>query len=246
MFEKKYWQQVNLLLEILPELNEFPQLALHGGTAINLFYRAMPRLSVDLDLTWTQTGSREHDLRGIKNSLHSLRNTLVRRIPHIQVRLNETQPGLYKLYCQRGGAQVKVEVNTVNRGLLEAAQLKPLNLRAQEVLERFCEVQLVGYGQLFGGKWVAALDRQHPRDIFDIMVMLDAEGYTPSLHRGLLFCLLSSNRPIHELLAPTRLDQRQALNRVRPQSRKLDHMSSVCSSLFESKACVALKIKEST
>jgi predicted nucleotidyltransferase component of viral defense system len=89
------------------------------------------------------------------------------------LRLNETQFGIYKLYCQKGRAQVKVEVNTVNRGLLEPAQRRVLHPGAQELLERFCEVQMVGYGQLFGGKCVAALDRQHPRDVFDVRELLN-------------------------------------------------------------------------
>lgn len=47
-----YKRQVNLLLKILPEIAKESVLALHGGTAINLFLREMPRLSVDADLTY--------------------------------------------------------------------------------------------------------------------------------------------------------------------------------------------------
>jgi predicted nucleotidyltransferase component of viral defense system len=173
MFEPQYLQQVKLLLEILPAIDRFPSLALHGGTAINLFYRPLPRLSVDIDLTWTNAGSRAHDLRAIKEDLRSLQKILQKDIPQSQLRLNETQFGIYKLYCQKGRAQVKVEVNTVNRGLLEPTQRRVLHPVAQELLERFCEVQMVGYGQLFGGKCVAALDRQHPRDVFDVRELLN-------------------------------------------------------------------------
>ncbi len=46
-----YRKQVQLLLDVLPEVAKEACFAMHGGTAINLFYRDMPRLSVDIDLT---------------------------------------------------------------------------------------------------------------------------------------------------------------------------------------------------
>lgn len=48
----KYNHQVRLLLAVLPEIAKEHCFALHGGTAINLFIRNMPRLSVDIDLTY--------------------------------------------------------------------------------------------------------------------------------------------------------------------------------------------------
>jgi hypothetical protein len=47
---KTYYDQVDLLLTVLPSLAEIDDFALKGGTAINLFFRDMPRLSVDIDL----------------------------------------------------------------------------------------------------------------------------------------------------------------------------------------------------
>ena len=44
-----YAKQVMLLLEILPDVAEEKNFALHGGTAINLFHLNMPRVSVDRD-----------------------------------------------------------------------------------------------------------------------------------------------------------------------------------------------------
>ena len=52
MFDPVYVKQANLLLRCLPEIVKQPCFALKGGTAINLFLRAMPRLSVDIDLTY--------------------------------------------------------------------------------------------------------------------------------------------------------------------------------------------------
>lgn len=65
MFEAQYEAQVRLLLECLPHVNNSEAFALHGGTAINLFVRDMPRLSVDIDLTYLPVASREESLGGI-------------------------------------------------------------------------------------------------------------------------------------------------------------------------------------
>jgi hypothetical protein len=69
---------------------------------------------------------------------------------------------------------------------------------------------VVPIGQLFGGKIVAALDRQHPRDLFDVKYMLENEGFTSQIKEGFIFFLLCSERPLHELLSPNFKDQRSA------------------------------------
>jgi hypothetical protein len=64
-----FYRQVHLLLRLLPEVAKVDAFALHGGTAINLFYHEMPRLSVDIDLTWIPYGERESDLQQIVEKL---------------------------------------------------------------------------------------------------------------------------------------------------------------------------------
>ena len=62
--------------------------------------------------------------------------------------------------------------------------------------------------QLYGGKIAAALSRQHPRDLFDVRYM---EYPIESCREGLIFCLLGSDRPLHESFAPNLIDQREAM-----------------------------------
>lgn len=83
--------------------------------------------------------------------------------------------------------------------------------KAQEEFDAFCAIAVVPLGQLYGGKICAALDRQHPRDIFDVKYLMANEGFSDAVKAGLLFGLLSSDRPLNEVLAPNYLDQRQAL-----------------------------------
>lgn len=116
----------------------------------------------------------------------------------------------YKLFCQLGDSLIKVEVNTINRGIIAPVELLPLSIVAQDTFNQFVEARIVPKSQLFGGKVVAALDRQHPRDIFDMHQFLSNKGQLIEIKKGVLFCLLSSNRPIHELLTPNYLDQNKA------------------------------------
>jgi hypothetical protein len=82
---------------------------------------------------------------------------------------------------------------------------------AQKEFEAYCEMPVVPIGQLHGGKICAALDRQHPRDLFDVKYILQNEGINKDVKIGLLYSLLSSARPLHELLNPHFQDQHEAM-----------------------------------
>ena len=186
--------------------------ALHGGTAINLFHDEMPRLSVDIDLTYLPIEDRGTDLKAIKANLEEIAAELRRVVPGIQV-INPIQiMGEYKLFCNLKGVQIKIEVNTINRGVIADVENRRLCKRAQEKFDQFFEMRTVPKNQLYGGKIIAALDRQHPRDIFDTMRLLDKESLDEEIIRGFLFCLLSSSKPMHEILAPVFKDQQSAMN----------------------------------
>lgn len=70
----------------------------------------------------------------------------------------------------------------------------------------FAEMQIVSLPDLYAGKMAAALDRQHPRDLFDIHHLLENEGIDEDLFRAFLIYLASHPRPVHELLCPHKLD----------------------------------------
>ena len=70
----------------------------------------------------------------------------------------------------------------------------------------FAETVVVSFEDLYGSKIVAALDRQHPRDLFDIKQLYENEGLTDDLFRVFLVYLASSSRPPHELLNPNLRD----------------------------------------
>ena len=197
-----YKKQVALLLRILPEVSVEKKFALHGGTAINLFELNLPRLSVDVDLTYTTFGDRTQDLKTIRLLLENLKTRIQKRIPAIRFSNPVVASENLKLICSTSEATVKIEVNQINRGLIGESRLMPLCENAQAEFDSFCEMSVVSAKQLWGGKVVAALDRQHPRDLFDINNLLTVTGFTEDIKSGFIFFLLCSKRPIHELLNP--------------------------------------------
>ena len=203
-----YKKQVRLLLNVLPEVAKETCFAMHGGTAINLFVRDMPRLSVDIDLTYVEIAERKETLDGINAALVRIKERIEGLRPTIRV---QHKANVCKLQVDEHGVIIKIEVNMVGRGLIGDANKLPLCDVAQEQFDAFCAMPLVPVGQLYGGKICAALDRQHPRDLFDVKLLFDNEGFTDEIKSGFVFGLVSSNRPTFELLDPHLLDQRTAV-----------------------------------
>ncbi len=202
-----YKRQVRLLLDVLPEIAKEKCFAMHGGTAINLFVRDMPRLSVDIDLTYVEIADRKETLDTINAALARIKERVERLRSSIRI---EQKERVCKLQLDENGIIIKIEVNMVGRGLIGEAITVQLCETAQDEFDTFCVSSIVPMAQLYGGKLCAALDRQHPRDLFDVRILLDNEGFSNEIKRGFMFGLISSNRPIHEMLDPNLLDQRSA------------------------------------
>jgi len=203
-----YKNQVALLLTVLPYVGEETAFALHGGTAINLFQQNMPRLSVDIDLTYLPITDRETSMADINQKLSAIKEKIIRLFPNVKV---VHKKGASKLLINTNDSAVKVEVNQIKRGCFADIQKLILSEKAQNQFNTFCEVPVVEKGHLYGGKICAALDRQHPRDIFDIHYMFSNNDFSPSIKKGFIFYLISSNRPIAEMLNPNLKHQRDVL-----------------------------------
>lgn len=209
-----YRHQVTLLIQILPFIEEETCFALKGGTAINLFVRDMPRLSVDIDLTYLPVADRKTSLQDINTAMRRLAENIRAEIPGIQVHETSLQDenAVYKLVINLNGAQVKVEVTPVLRGCVYDPETRTVSSRV-EAEYGFVEANLVSFADLYAGKIVAALDRQHPRDLFDIRELFAQEGIDDALREAFVIYLLSHNRPITEVLAPNYKDIRQVFER---------------------------------
>ena len=198
----RYVTQVRLMLSTLPIIARESVFALKGGTAINLFHRDMPRLSIDIDLTYLPVADRRSSLRGIDEALERIAAAINGRDPRIRARRiagsgdNDT-----RIMVSDGRVQVKIETSPMTRGAVYPARSM---VASQAVLDRFgfVEMNVLAFEDLYSGKLHAALDRQHPRDLFDVKLLYENEGLTDDLFRVFMVYVASSGRPMHELLAP--------------------------------------------
>jgi len=201
-----YLATARLLTEIAPVVFESGIFALKGGTAINLFLREMPRLSVDLDLVFTDHRlPRAEALGAINEALRVARDELAKRRLKVQA-VSAADMGETKLLVQRDDLSVKIEVNTVIRGTVHPTRRMALTAAASDALMADLDLPLLSPEDIYGGKLVAAMDRQHPRDLFDVMELFAHEGITPEIRRAFVVYLASHNRTLHEVLFPTPKD----------------------------------------
>lgn len=208
MSQSKYIRQVELILQVLPEIFKDKNLALKGGTAINLFVRNMPRLSVDIDLVYLPKEPRELFLKNLTSSLQTLAHGIERNLKgcRIQKNYNKNPYCLSKLVVYKNLVNIKIETNIVLRETIWPCETKSLCQKAQDDFLLFLKAETMSFAELYAGKICAALDRQHPRDLFDIKLLLDNEGLTPEIRKAFVIYLASSPRPISELLGGNQLD----------------------------------------
>ncbi|EBX9238475.1 Nucleotidyl transferase of uncharacterised function (DUF1814) [Salmonella enterica] len=195
-----YARQVRLLMTALPHVAKESCFALKGGTAINLFVQDFPRLSVDIDLAYKTYTDRDTDLAAINDALMRITESLNGR-PEITAIRQENKADEKRIIVNTADAKIKIEVSPVWRGLL----LPPAEMPVCEQVEMeygFTTMNVVSLADLYGGKICAALDRQHPRDLFDVLNMLEKPGLTREIFDGFLCYLAGHPRPIAELLAP--------------------------------------------
>ncbi|NQT27638.1 nucleotidyl transferase AbiEii/AbiGii toxin family protein [candidate division KSB1 bacterium] len=185
-------------------------LVLKGGTAINYFYRNLPRLSVDIDLSFLPIESREKSLQSISQSISRITENLQYTIPGIRIILRKSTSSDLPLgfIVILNNVTVKVEINTVIRGSVFSPENASLCENASSILESNIEMKRLSIPDLYGGKICAALDRQHPRDLFDIKLLLENEGFITDIRKAFIVYLISHQRPMSELLNPNLKDIR--------------------------------------
>lgn len=206
MFNPRYEAQVRLLIECLPHVAKQECFALKGGTAINLFLHDLPRISVDIDLTYLPLTSRDESLREISLALQKIKADIEKYVSESLVKERLIQGCIARLSIATPQAEIKVEPNLVLRGCVGSPSLREISPVAQEQFGVSARITTLAVEDLYGGKLCAALDRQHPRDIFDIRQLFADGGITPTIRRAFVVYLASHSRPMHELLCPNLID----------------------------------------
>jgi predicted nucleotidyltransferase component of viral defense system len=198
-----YYRQVQFLIQLLPLVAEEPCFALKGGTAINLFVRDLPRLSVDIDLVYLPTHDRAQALEAIKSALKRIAQRIQSVFPSVHI--TETfldKSDALRLIIAHKGVQIKIELSPVLRGTVYEPVIRSVTASVEDQFG-FAEIAVVSLADLYAGKLCAALDRQHPRDLYDVKLLLENEGITEEIRKAFLVYLISHPRPISEILNPT-------------------------------------------
>ncbi|BAP89244.1 Ync [Burkholderiales bacterium GJ-E10] len=198
--DKHYADTVRLLLAVAPEVFANDIFAMKGGTAINLFVQDMPRLSVDIDVVYRPWQVRREDAL---NAINGELAAIARRVAPlgVQTRLVRSRDfGDTKLTVERDESQVKIEVNVVFRGTVLPVERKPLNPKTSDLFSVEFEAPILARDELYASKLVAALDRQHPRDLFDVWQLYQSGGLSNGMVECFVLYLAGHNRPPHEVL----------------------------------------------
>ena len=160
-----------------------------------------------MDLTYLPVAGRSESLADIDTAMKRIAERI--RVEQPRTRVHEAalanDGAVNKLFVRDGNVQVKIEVTPVTRGCVYEPETRTVSERVEAEFG-FAETQLVSFADLYGGKLVAALDRQHPRDLFDVRGLLANEGIEDTLRTAFVIYMLSHNRPMAEVLAPTRKD----------------------------------------
>lgn len=203
---KAYVDTVRLMLETAPEVFSSGRFAMKGGTAINLFVQDLPRLSVDIDVVFVPHRTpRETALAEIADELAALKTRITRRGIKVEIASGKTGDET-KLLVRRGRIEVKIEMNHVFRGTLLPVGTRPLTKTASDLFTTALAVPTLAVAELYGSKLVAAMDRQHPRDLFDVHGLFNRFGLTPEIVECFVGYTAGHNRPVHEVLGSRDID----------------------------------------
>ena len=192
--DSPYYKQVSLLIRMLPVVATETVFALKGGTAINLFVRDFPRLSVDIDLAYLPLEPRDEALINVRAALQRITDKINTQ-PDIRAAFQDNKADELRIVVSSPVATIKIEVSPVARGTLHSAEI----MSVQESVEDefgYAEIQVVSLPDLYGGKLCAAMDRQHPRDLFDVRMLLGSEGISREIFSG-LFNLYTKSSPAY-------------------------------------------------
>jgi len=202
-WDRRYTDRVKLLVEVLPTLAKEPRFALKGGTAINLFEHDLPRLSVDIDLTWLPVQEFAIDIAQITEALERLADLLRAPPLRLQVQTSSSDRGasINRLIVSRGRTRVQIETTPVMRGAVHPVRTMAVQPQVQEAFG-FASIQVLDFADLYAGKMAAALSRQHPRDLFDIGLLLEDRRTDERLWRTFLVYMTCSPKPAWEMLVP--------------------------------------------
>lgn len=239
--ESETWRQTRIVGQILPAVAEETCFALKGGTAINFFVLDLYRLSVDIDLTYLPAEPRETALAGIDAGLRRIARRLSSQY---DVAFGRTSAGGHAdtVMVRAGRDEVKIEVNPVLRQTLLPVRVLGVQPRV-EASFGYTRMQVLSHEELYAGKLVAALDRQHPRDVFDARALLDTQGLSEALMRAFVAYVAGHKKVMAHIVAPRFGDLRKFRNLYDTQLRGMTEEDLSVATLVETWKRLATEVR---
>lgn len=239
-----YYKQAELLLRVLPYINSENVFVLKGGTAINFFVRELPRISVDIDLAYVPVNEREAALTDISKTLENISTNIRQAFQDCSINLKRIQRSkiIRAMIISVNDITVKIEANLVLRGTIYNPEVMDLCQEAQNIFEMSITSKVLSFAELYGGKICAALDRQHPRDLFDIHLLLNNEGINEKIRKAFIVYLISHPRPVVEILNPNFIDIRQIFEN---EFKGMTKIEVKLDELLETRKSLVTRIKNS-
>lgn len=194
-----------MVLDTLPSVIQVDSFALKGGTAINLFEQPLPRFSVDIDIQYLP---QEDTYEEAHKNLSKAMNEIAARVQtNTNYRANRVMPHRLRIVSSHNqNIQIKVETNPITRGHLLETRL--MDILVPDTITGNFGVELpttpvLSRAELYGGKLVAAMSRQNPRDFYDLHKLLESDGgINHEIGAMFLVLALSAPRSIGKLLNP--------------------------------------------
>ncbi len=195
--------KVTLLMDVLPKVATESAFAVRGGTAINMFYQKMPRLSVNIDLTWLPVADRSSSLRNIDRALKRIVALIRENNSGIHAQyLKRKRTTFPRIIVNKGKTFVTIATSTVVRGtVLPSSSMMTFDSVTKYF--RSMQMNVVSFEDAYSGKICAALERKYPHDLFDVMMLYNNGGLTDDLFRVLMVYAACSSQPMHKVLSPS-------------------------------------------
>lgn len=217
--KERYLAQTRLLLDVLPIIRDYPDFALKGGTALNYFLHDLPRLSVDIDLQYLPVTPYQKARFEIHRQMEAMCADVQRALVGARCHYD---PAHFRIPIRHQHADIKIETNDVIRGQVFEPSIRPLASKLEERFGLTLEINCLNRADLYAGKLTAALDRQHPRDLFDIHLLLEeSKTFDRQIIEAFVVYLVGSKKSIRELLDPNLKEIGE------PYARKFQGMAAI-------------------
>jgi predicted nucleotidyltransferase component of viral defense system len=210
-YSETFLKPSKLMVECLSVLKDDGIFALKGGTAINYFYHGMPRLSVDIDLSYIKINTRAEALEEMKEGLEIYKNDLDNKGFHTEFK-GSVNEGNGKIFVSSNGVNIKIEPNYILRGTIYPTQMLRMVDEATKVFDITSKVRTLDYREIFAGKMAAFLDRQNPRDIFDMGEFRKAGHHIEEIMDAVVIYIAQDDGMISHILDPILQDKETEFN----------------------------------